>query len=280
MAPSLRGLSPCLDAPSHARRTGHGPGLGELQAAIRAALLGGDAPAAAGAIAPDGIAPEARLDIYRHHVRTTLTAALEATFPAVVQLVDRRFFAYAADAYIRAEPPAGPCLGEYGRTFPAFLASFPPCRHLAYLPDVARLEWAMSTALHAEDREPLEPAALARVAPDDLPRLVFALDPSAAWIESAWPVDRIWRAARDEAGADVVDVSAGGARLEIRRIDGEVALRALPPADHALRAALAAGATLERAAEAALASDPGFDLAAALGDLLHERILVGCAVSN
>ena len=36
-----------------------------------------------------------------------------------------RFFGFAADRYIHDHLPAGPCLFEYGATFPDFLAGFP-----------------------------------------------------------------------------------------------------------------------------------------------------------
>src|SRR5262245_40745949 len=255
------------------------PALRDLQAAIRDALLGSDAGPAMLDIEGDGLSPEARLDIYRHHVRTTLTAALEATYGVVSRLVDRRFFAYAADGYVQAHPPAGPCLFEYGSAFPDFLASFPSCRHLAYLPDVARLEWAMNAAFHAPDVEPLDPARLAVVPPRAVARLTFTLDPSVTLIESRWPIDEIWRANQGGA-AGHVDLASGGVRMEIRRTDGIVTMRRLLPADHALRVALAAGATLARAAAAGLAIDSRFDLTAALHDLLQERIATGFAVSN
>jgi hypothetical protein len=256
------------------------PALRELQRCVRDALLGGDQRAAA-EVEGDGLTPEARLDIYRHHVVTTLTAALESTFPVVCRLVDRRFFAYAADAFIRDNPPDGPCLFEYGRAFPDFLAAFPACRDQAYLADVARLEWAMNEALHAEDAEPLDPERLAAVAPEDMPRLVLRLDPSLSLLASPWPVDRIWRANQEVAPPDsAVDLGAGSVCLEIRREGGDVVMRALEPADHALRRGLLGRETLERAAAAALAIDPAFDLAAALGNLIAERILVGFAVSN
>ena len=61
-----------------------------------------------------GSDPAARLAIYRHHVSATLTEALEATYPVVVRLVDRRFFAYAADQFIRRHPPTGPCSSSTG----------------------------------------------------------------------------------------------------------------------------------------------------------------------
>jgi hypothetical protein len=256
------------------------PALRELQAVIGTAMLGGDAGAAAREIEPDGLAPEARLEIYRHHVLTTLTSALEATFPVICRLVDRRFFAYAADTYVRAHPPTGPCLFEYGDSFPDFLAAFPPCRDLAYLPDVARLEWAMSVALHAPDVDAMDPACLAHVAAEDMPRLTFTVDPSVSFLASPWPIDRIWRANQDGASGDPVDLASGGVRLEVRRAGDVATVRELAVADHALRTALAGGATLEDAAAAALGVDSHFDLTVALHALLGERIFTGFAVSN
>src|SRR5262249_5105660 len=144
------------------------PALRDLQLAVRDAILGDDGEAAAHHIAGDRLAPEARLEIYRHHVFTTLTSALEATYPVICRLVDHRFFAYAEARYMRAYPPTGPCLFEYGATFPDFLAVFPPCRDLGYLRDVARLEWAMNLALHAEDSTGVDPARLGELPAEDL----------------------------------------------------------------------------------------------------------------
>jgi hypothetical protein len=130
------------------------PSLRELQAGFRAALLEDTPASLTELIAGDGLAPEARLAIYRHHVLTTLTDVLVGVYPVIRRLVDTRFFAYAADTFIRACPPASPVLSEYGEAFAGFLAGFPPCRALAYLPDVARLEWALHAAGHAEEFVP------------------------------------------------------------------------------------------------------------------------------
>src|SRR5215471_26318 len=75
--------------------------LRELQSLFRSAVCGVEMPQLLGIIAADGLAPAARLHIYRHHVLTSLTEALQATFPVVCCLVDARFFGYAADTYIR-----------------------------------------------------------------------------------------------------------------------------------------------------------------------------------
>ena len=250
--------------------------LPELQAGFAAAVLREDARQVASLIVGDGLNPAARVKVYGNHVFSSLTEALEATYPVVCRLVDRRFFGFAADRYIRTDPPDGPCLFEYGATFPDFLATFPPCAGNPYLADVARLEWAMNAALHAEETAPLDPHALRAVPADDAGRLVFRLEPSAAWLRSRWPVDRIWKA--NQAGADpdaVVDLAGGGVTLEIRRQEDIVSLRRLDSAEFAFRAALGQGRTLEMAADLALAGAPEFDVATALRALFGEALLTG-----
>src|SRR5258705_690299 len=200
------------------------PSLRELQSHVRGALLGDD-PRAAREVVGDGLAPEARLAVYRHHVLTSLTAALETTFPVVARLVDPRFFRFACDRYVRAEPPAGPCLFEYGATFPDFLAAFEPSRHLAWLPDVARLEWAMNAALHAPDAAPLTAEAL-RAQPAGTPETAaLALHPSVTLLESAWPGDAIWRANQAD-GNGPPHLDAGGGSPSAWRPRGEGVFRA------------------------------------------------------
>ena len=252
------------------------PTLPELQADFALAVLREDARQVASLIEGDGLAPAARVQVYWNHVFSSLTDALEATYPVVCRLVDRRFFGFAAARYIRVDPPAGPCLFEYGATFADFLATFPPCAGNPYLPDVARLEWAMNAALHAEDAAPMDPDALRAVPADDAGRLVFQLAPSAVWLRSPWPVDRIWQANQAEADPDaLVDLAGDGVMLEIRREDDVVSLRRLDAAEFAFRAALGRGSTLEMAAGAALAEAPEFDVTTALRTLLGERLVTG-----
>jgi hypothetical protein len=249
--------------------------LSELQTGFRTALLADDERRVAADILPDRLGVTARLAVYRHHVFTTLTTTLESTFPVVCRLVDRRFFGWLADCFIRAHPPAGPCLFEYGADFPEFVGAFPACAKLPWLPDIAALEWALNTALYAPDARPLDPEELAAIAPSAVGRLVFRLDPSVTLLTSRWPVDAIWRANQPEAGeTDAVDLDAGPVRLEVRRDGEDVVFCALSPGGFALREALAGGGMLEAAIDSALAAEPSLDVAAELRTLLDARILV------
>jgi len=254
------------------------PGWRELETAFRSAMLAGEDGPVAAEIAEDGLTASARLRIYRHHVFTTLTEALRAAYPVVARLVGDGFFAYAAHRFIETHPPAGPCLFEYGAGLAEFLAAFPPCHEHPYLPDVARLEWALCAARHAVGAGPIRAEALRDVPPARVAGLTFRLDPTLTLLASPWPLDRIWRANQPESDPDaVVDLADGGVCLEVRRLDGEPGFRALDPATHAFRQALHAGRPLGEAAAAAAGADPAFDLALALHALIGDSVLVAVA---
>jgi len=248
----------------------------ELERDFAAALLGGSEDAVVAEIQGDGLDPAARLAIYRHHVSATLTEALETKYPVVVRLVDRRFFAYAADQFIRRHPPAGPCLFEYGESLADFLATFPASRHLAYLPDVARLEWALNHALHAEDAATFDPGWLAALRPDEVGGVRLRLHPSVSLLESPWPIDRIWRANQPGSDPDAtVSLDQGGARLEVYRLEDGVMFRTIAADTYAFRSALASDLDLQGAVGAARRADPSFDLTDALRELLDDGLIVG-----
>jgi hypothetical protein len=256
------------------------PSLAELQAAFTQALLQGDETIAS-AICGDGLTPQARLVIYRHHIRTTLTDVLKTTYPVVCRLVDERFFAYAADCYIRQHPPAGPCLFEYGASFAHFLANFPPCRELVYLPDVARLEWALHAAWFAADAKPLDLECLRSLTPAELTDLRLSLAPSVSYVHSPWPIDHIWCANQPDAEVPAtVSLDAHPADLEVYRSDDQVLFRGLETGTFAFRFALSECQTLEQAYEATGAVDPAFDLTTALQALFAAGLVVDVHVAS
>src|SRR5215470_4380743 len=247
------------------------PTLRESQDLFRDALLGEPASKLVDLVESDGLDPRARLAVYRHHVFITLTATLESAFPVVCQLVDRRFFAYVADAFIRQHPPANPCLDEYGSAFPGFLGAFEACKGLPYLPDVARLEWAIHLAAQAPEVAPLDPTLLGSVEPAEMARLRFTPRVGVAYLVSAWPVDRIWRVHQGES-EPMPDLGTGGAYLEISPSGEGVLLRSLEPAVLTFRSALFARMTLGEAIEEAARRDPDLDFAGLIRAFLDDNI--------
>jgi len=119
------------------------PTLLETQRAMQASLLSRDSSAAAAMLA--GELTVDRLDIYRNTFIHTLTKALRLCFPVIHQLVGQEFFAGAAQIFIGERPPRAAWLDLYGGEFPEFLGSFPPATSIAYLGDVAELDFSSAS---------------------------------------------------------------------------------------------------------------------------------------
>jgi len=196
----------------------------EFQRAMGGALFGAG-PDAMDAWVPPGEQSAWRFAVYRDTARATLLNALTLTYPAVHRLVGPDFFAGAAQAFIAGRLPRGACLNDYGGGFAdhlaGFLAAHAPDSGLAYLGDVARLEWAVSRALHAPDRPALDLGRLAALDPTALGALRLIAHPSLSLLSLDHPADRIWRAVldQDDAAMAAVELASGPVWLLVERVD-------------------------------------------------------------
>ncbi len=245
------------------------PSLRDLQRDFSAALLGGPPGAIAARVLADRLPAEARLQVYRNHVRISLREALAATFPVVQRLVGEGYFATAARHFLQTQPPASPVLAEYGARFPDFLATAPNAPH--YLADVARLEWALNLAYGAPDATPLDARHLAGLTPEAYATLRLKPLASTVLVPSPHPIQAIWRANQPDRDG-TADAMGGETVLVWRSADGDAACRALVPGEAAFLRALTDGQALGGAAAGALAADPSFNLAAAIQGLLAEPL--------
>jgi uncharacterized protein len=242
------------------------PTLLEIQRAVYHSLVQRDDDPLAGHIVFDGIAGADRLNICRNTFVGSLTNALRLAYPAIHRLVGAEFFESAARIFIEAQPPRGAYLDAYGAEFPEFLAGFPSAASLAYLPGVARLEWAVNRALHAVDVEALDLSRLAALDPADHGRVVFQSHPSVSLVRADHPVDAIWRAvlAQDDAAMAAIDIGAGAVWLLVERQESGVEVRRLSEPEWRFAAELCASRPLQ----AAIAAAPETDAAILLADHL------------
>ena len=249
------------------------PSLHDVQHAMRRSLLDDAQGHASAHIVGAGLAPRQRLSVYRNTILGALTNALRLSFPAVHRLVGADFFEGAAQIFAREQPPRCADLNAYGAEFPDFLQRFEPAATLAYLADVARLEWAVNRALHAADAQALDASALAAVAPSDHDRVCFVAHPSISMLRSCFPVDAVWRAVlrQDDAAMAAIDLSSEPVCLIVERIGDEVGVERLEERAWRFATALLSGQPLGAALDVA----PGVDGAA----LLAEHLLEGRCIA-
>jgi uncharacterized protein (UPF0276 family) len=218
---------------------------------------------------------EHRLALYRGNLTATWEKTLAGAYPVVRQLVGEDFFGGLARAYGMQTPSDDGDLNRFGARFADFLAGFSHAADYPYLPDMARLEWALHRAHYAPDAEGLAPQTLAALGAEvEAARL--RLHPAANLLASSWAVVPLWLAHQPDGGdfpGDMRLPSFGA----VTRPRWQARVLALDAASHAALAMLAGGGTFGDALDAAFALDEGFDVAAQLQSWLEHALIVGVA---
>jgi Putative DNA-binding domain len=229
--------------------------LAALQARFAAALrdpqggTGSIDPALAGAVRDDGIAPAARLAVYRNNARAMFSGALGRTFPVLARRVGPGYFERLASEYRAAHPSRSGDLHWIGSAFPAWLEARLAGTEYAWLADLARLEWACEEVLVAADSAAIGVDALAAVDPGDLADLRVGLQPALRCVHSAYPVWSVWRENQPDGSGARVDPGRGAEHVVVTRADDRAVLHLRPEPEVRFVAALAAGQRLEDALE-------------------------------
>jgi uncharacterized protein (UPF0276 family) len=244
--------------------------LAASQQAFATALL--DTVAILPAFAGGAVAQ--RFSLYRGNMSATWRRTLAHAYPVVLALVGEDFFGGLARAYGRQMPSDSADLNQFGARFADFLADFPPVDELPYLPDMARLEWAVHLAHYAADAQGLAPETLAALHPDQLEARRFTLHPACALLASRWRVAALWHAHQDGEGQRVFPQDMQGAsHALVCRTRWKAQVLVVDAAAHAALVVLQQGQTFGAALDAAFELDPAFDLAAHLRQWLAHAVL-------
>lgn len=131
---------------------------------------------------------------YRSNAHLLSARALAGAYPVIAQLVGEDNFAAIARRLWDDHPPTRGDVAHWGGELAHWMERQPQLvREEPYLPDVARVEWALHRAAFAPDAQQ-DPASFALLASHDPVELALRLCPGIALVRSAWPVVSIVRA--------------------------------------------------------------------------------------
>lgn len=253
--------------------------LAERQDGFARAVIG-HAQCPDGLEAPPGVDASGRFDVYRNNVAMGLIEALRTTFPVVERLVGADFFRAMARSYARENLPSSPVLLEYGEGFPGYMSAFEPAAGLAYLPDVAVLEWHWVRAHHAMDVEPLTLHALRRFAVERIPELRLDLHPSASILSFGSPALSIWSRHQDEETPSMADLTYAPEAALVWRDGVYVRVLSLEPGEIRFLQAIRDGQSVGDAAAFTYADLPGARLSELIRTLFEGSLFIGARMEG
>jgi hypothetical protein len=218
-----------------------------------------------------------RLDIYANMYFYRIRDCLKEDFVAVCAVVGDDNFHNLITDYLLVHPPEHFSLRYAGQHLPALLRGHSLATRWPYLPDLAKLEWAILEAFDAADAPALQPADLAAVPQDRWPELRFQLTPSLQWLDLEWAVHDVWRAAQD--GKSISEPRHQEASLRVWRQDLRVFHHAMDAVERDALSTVAAGACFADVCERSIARDGETEDAeralALLGEWLGDGLLIG-----
>ena len=151
---------------------------------------------------------EPLLRIYRHAYTERLIGALRDNFGCLPQVMGDEAFDALARAYVAAHPSRHPSIRWFGDSLADFMRARGDLVPHPALIDLARMEWSLRSAFDAADATPLTAAALASIATEQWPSLVFEARPGVQLLTMQWAVEPLWRALQsfDAASDDEPDL--------------------------------------------------------------------------
>lgn len=253
--------------------------LADVQRRIRDAVVRGDAAAAAPLLL-GGADASRRLDIHRRHYQASLLTAVMGRFPATGWLVGTPMLEEAAARFVRECPPTAPCIAEYGRAFPLFLASQPGAERVAYLRAFADLDWHLGRLAVAIDLPSIGRAAFADISPGALADTVIAIQPGTYYTHSDSPIDELIGLYLTDAMPAQMTLREAPVWVEVIGARGALRFNRLTRSDFRFREAVWNGDCLGAAAELAGRVDPTFDPGKALAALIDAGLATGIHVTS
>lgn len=170
-----------------------------------------------------------RLSVYVNNTFFGLLEVLQSIFPVTENLLGEEFFKHMVRGYIVQSPLGKGNALSIGEKFSNYLAPMAEQHNVAYVADVARIEWAKSHAYFADDA-PIATLESITNAMQENPDCVLHLHPSSIVVHVCHNALDIMRAVENERIDDIAVAKQNHTILVWRNcVDDEPVLYSVPP---------------------------------------------------
>lgn len=166
-------------------------------------LLSEDDKSLAGHIVDQkGFNKNARLAVYQNNFIQAAISALQHTYELTNTLVGEDYFAQLGKHFVISNPPNQVDLHQYGEAFPEYLQQLsherPELQSMAYIPDLARLDWLCYQIYFVADRKPWPAERFNLLSVEEQQRVGFLISPDCFLQTSCWPLYDLWQVIKGE----------------------------------------------------------------------------------
>lgn len=189
-----------------------------------------------------------RIAVYQNNYHQGLISALETSYPNCRKTVGDQYFGQLAGHYITAHPPQEADLNQYGSSFPSFIREMqeqrPELSGMAYLSDLAALDWLLYQVYFSPDRKTWPAAQFQELTAEQQAEVSLCLSPDVYYLSSDWPLYELWQLNRDEAESVDLDAVTQREFLVLYRDTYQAAIEPVSEHEFKMLAAIQEGQTI------------------------------------
>jgi hypothetical protein len=134
---------------------------------------------------------ERRIRIYHYGFAARIGESLKEDFPVLHKWLGDESFDSLVRPYLEEYPSCYQVLAEVSQHFPDFLQGILQPGDPKFLPDLARVEWALCCAATTDETGPLDLLPLSVLPDYPADQIQLVLNPSLDLFFSEWPVDKL-----------------------------------------------------------------------------------------
>jgi hypothetical protein len=168
------------------------------------------------------IAKDIRVEIYRNNVFGNFSSVLGMVYPVIQKLVGDDFFEDLCVKYRNKYPSPSGNLDDYGQQFPKMIGTLKNQHKLAYLKDIANLEWKFHRAYFSRNVADFPIQKFQKLKEEELSEIKFKLHPSCVLIASQFPIFSIWESVESQRKLDLNQLLKESVLVERSRFDTNI----------------------------------------------------------
>lgn len=208
---------------------------------------------------PPGHGLSHRVSAYTGGYLARVVESLDQAYPALAHVLGVTAFHSLVERYLRRLPAGEANLNYVGRDLADFLGDDELSDALPFVPDLARLEWAVLECFHGAWLAAADLSLLEDLGQDQLASLRLDFQPAASLVVSDWPIKEIRDARDDDRDSVDIDLVDRPDRVLVYREGFDVVTERLGEAEAAALESMRAGATLDQTVQQLADSGAGGD---------------------
>jgi hypothetical protein len=165
--------------------------------------------------------PESCLQVHRQTWLAGRLKVLRQAFPVIAAIVGQDCFHQLCLDYAESTASYSPDLDQYPAAFPSWLddnlQQYDSLSEYAYLPDLARLEWAVYACQFARDNQGFDFQSLAALTSTEQARCRFKLADCVRLLSSRHGIHAVWLAHQPDAAGKIPDATGPDYLIIYRR---------------------------------------------------------------